>query len=95
MSKNLISESKSILSESSVSWLLSDYKTNPLHNKVVPFFDAGNPLNKQPYIILTSASEDGAAIPLLFAAKEDAQAYKDQKREEGVEFDGPFKLTAA
>jgi hypothetical protein len=94
MSKNLIGESKSILLEFNTDWVLSDYKTNPLHDKVVPFFDAGNPL-KQPYIILASASEDGAAIPLLFAAKGDAEAYRDQKHKEGVTFKGPFKLTMA
>jgi hypothetical protein len=93
MSKNLIKETKAILSEYHT-WLLSDYKTNPLHKKVIPFYDVDNPL-KHPYIIFTQSSEDGEAIPLLFGTKEDAQAYKDQKRKEGVKFDGPFKLTAA
>jgi hypothetical protein len=94
MNKNtLIQESKSILSESDTNWLLSDYKTNPLHNKAVPFFDTTNIL-KYPYIILTQASEDGAAIPLLFATKEDAEAYREQKHKEGVTFNGPFKLTS-
>ncbi len=82
------------LQERSVNWLLGDYKTNPLHAKAVPFFDAANPL-KYPYIILTEASEDGRAIPLLFMAKEDAEAYKNQKEKEGVKFTVPFKLTMA
>jgi hypothetical protein len=94
MSKNLISESRSILSENDVNWLLSDYKTNPLQNKVHPFFDLQDPL-KYPYIILAVASEDGAAIPLMSASKEDAEAYKKQKWEEGLVIVGPFKLTKA
>ena len=99
--KSLISESKSILSReflseyhNDVNWLLSDYKTNPLHDKVHPFFDLRDPL-KYPYIILAVASEDGATIPLMSASKEDAEAYKNQKGKEGVKFTGPFKLTMA
>ena len=80
--------------DEAVNWLLSDYKTNPLHDKAHPFFDLRDPL-KFPYIILATASEDGAAIPLMCASKEDAEAYKNQKGKEGVKFTGPFKLTMA